>query len=301
VVAKDATAFFQTAMLGSNRAIAELGVVGTVVANDTYEDVEEKAAAQVALTQPYIDQGYQGVALAPISDLLTDTINGAVTTGIPVVTFDSDMPDSNRQFYLGTNNSAAGTTAGETLVSQIGNAVGTVIVYGHTESDWIDGYNRTMAATAVIEEAGHTVVHQGINWVDGPGDATLLAGLITEADPPVVGMIGMFSNAFLCGDAAVAAGVAGNIKIIAFDFDADTLQYLQTGIIQATHVQRQYYMGYLAPYILYAANVLGIDATKALLAPMNVGPGLYDTGLDVITAANMQTYNEFLDALGILN
>ena len=108
-------------------------------------------------------------------------------------------------------------------------------------------------------------------------------------------------NAFVCADAAVEAGVSGTIKIVAFDFEAATLQHMQSGVIQATHVQRQYYMGYLAPYILYASSVLGLDATKALHTPLNVGPGLYDTGLDVVMADKIDACNDFLNALDILN
>jgi len=301
VVTKDATEFFQIAMLGSNRAVSELGIVGAVQATASFEDVEEYLAAQIALAQSYLDQGYQGLAIAPISGELSDLVNTATAAGLPVVTFDSDLAASNRQFYLGTDNSAAGKTAGETLVSLIGNTVGTVIVYGHFDEGWLDGYNRSMGAVQALEAAGHTVVQQSTAWGEPQTDIDSMTTYIQEADPPVVGMIGMFNNSYLCADVAVASGLGGTIKIAAFDFEAQTLQHLQDGNIQATHVQRQYYMGYLAPYIMYAVNALGIEATKALLAPINVGEGLYDTGLDVITADNIASYNNFLNSLGILN
>jgi ribose transport system substrate-binding protein len=131
-------------------------------------------------------------------------------------------------------------------------------------------------------------------------DATAMANIIATADPPVVGMIGVFSDAYACAMAAQMAGKTGtDIAIVAFDFDPMTLSYMQNGYIRATHAQRQYYMGYLVPYMLYGIKALGMDKTKQLLAPIMVDDARVNTGLDVVGASQVNDYNNYLDSLGI--
>lgn len=127
-----------------------------------------------------------------------------------------------------------------------------------------------------------------------------MAETINTATPPVVGMIGMFSNAYRCAMAAETAGKTGtDIAVAAFDFDPKTVSYMQSGLIKVTHAQRQYYMGYLTPYILYGINVLGKAKTQALLSSQMVDEHRFNAGLDVVKAEQLDQYYSFLDKLGI--
>lgn len=302
VVPKDLDDYFQIAALGANRAISELGVIGSVTApNEQSTDPEVTGQAQNDIIAPFIEDEYDGLAVAPFNSYVLESIDGAADIGAAVVTFDSDLADSKRQFYLGTDNTAAGTTAGQSLLDLLGDSVGTVVILGNTDEAWVDGYNRTMAANDVIEAAGNTVVIRHTDWTDQTLNTAFMIDALENADPAPVGMLGVFSNSYLCAEAAETAGVIDAVKIAAFDFEADTLEYMQDGKIQVTHAQRQYYMGYLAPYIMYATNVLGLEETKDLLADISVGDGLINTGLDVIAADQIDAYNDYLDGLGILN
>jgi ribose transport system substrate-binding protein len=252
--------------------------------------------------QANIDQGSNGFGIAPFENPLTAPIDAAVEAGIPVVTIDSDLPESKRDFYIGTMNSEAGQTAGNSLKKLLPSGAGTVIVLGHDDAGWTDGYNRSMGAKDVLEAAGYTVVVRRTNWdTDGEAlDLEFLTNAITTADPPVVGMLGMFSNAYRCAMAAESVGKAvGDIKIAAFDFDPKTVAYMQSGMIQLTHAQRQYYMGYMTPYILYGVNVLGASKVRSLLGVNMVDEHRINTGLDVIGADKLDDYYTFLDDLGV--
>jgi ribose transport system substrate-binding protein len=301
VITKDNGEYFSTAALGANRAISELGVIGTVTAPESVDDPDLALQEELDLAQECVDGGYSGMTIAPLQTELSVPIDAAVDNGAVVVTFDSDLPDSKRQFYAGTNNTEAGKTAGQSLVTLLDGAVGTVVILGQEEDVWPDGYNRTMGAKDVIEAAGNTVIIRQADWADQPSNTAFMTEALQTADPSPVGLLGVFSNAYLCAEAAEDAGVIDSVKIAAFDFEADTLAYMEEGKIQVTHAQRQYYMGYLGPYIMYASQVLGIDATKELVADISVSDGVIDTGLDVIKADQIDAYNEFLDSLGILN
>ena len=218
-----------------------------------------------------------------------------------VITFDSDEPTSKRQLYVGTINTESGKTAGNSMLGLLSDkTAGTVVILGYDSTDWIDGYDRTHEARKVLENAGFTVVIQHTDWGDQDANEAGILDKLSSASPAAVGCPGVFSNSYLCATAADAGGLTGQIKIAAFDFEPTTLELMAEGKIQVTHVQRQYYMGYIVPYLLYAANVPGLEPTKTLIAPIMLDSSRIDTGLDVVAADGVNAYNQFLDSLGTL-
>ena len=178
-----------------------------------------------------------------------------------------------------------------------GQTTGTVVILGYDRTDWTDGYDRTHEARKVLEAAGLTVVIQDTDWGDQDANQAGILDKLTNASPPAVGCLGVFSNSYLCANAADDAGVIDQIKIAAFDFEPTTLEWMEAGKIQMTHVQRQYYMGYVVPYLLYAANVLGLARTKTLVSDIMVDGSRIDTGLDVVPAEGISAYNQYLETL----
>jgi ribose transport system substrate-binding protein len=301
VVLKELAGYWEPIQIGASRAIGELGATGGTSAPDASSG-QEAIDKENAILQGYIDGGYDGFGVAPFEAGNRPPIDAAADAGMHVVTIDSDLADSKRDLYVGTINAEAGKTAGNTLKSLLTTSPGTVILLGHDDPGWVDGYARTMAAKDVLEAAGYTVGVLKTNW-DENGEATdldALATMIASADPPVVGMMGMFSNAFRCAMAAEAAGLTSDqVAIAAFDFDAKTVEYMRSGMIKATHAQRQYYMGYMVPYVLYGMKVLGVDKTKSILKPQMVDDARFNAGLDVINATQLDEYYSFLDSLGV--
>jgi ribose transport system substrate-binding protein len=304
ILLKELVGYWEPVKTGANRAIGELKVPGAVVAPADATPDERAASQKLLMANQNSSGSYTGFGLAPLKADITDTINAAVDAGNPVITIDSDLPESKRQLYVGTINPEAGKTAANTLIHELGSvSTGTVVILGHDNAeDWPDGYQRTMGAKTVLETRGFTVVIRKSTWTEtgDAEDSESMRDTIATADPAVVGMIGLFSNAHRCAKAAELASKTGtDIAIVAFDFDPKTLNYMQTGFIRATHVQRQYYMGYIVPYLLYGVNALGMEKTKQIMAPHMVDSARIDSGLDVVGADKVDEYNAFLDSLGI--
>jgi len=302
VMLKSLTGYWEPVKLGANRAIGELGVSGVVLA--PADGTEEEARnAQLQMLKDREAEGYAGLGLAPLADNVLDEIDLFQDAGTPVVTIDSDLPTSKRQLYIGTINYEAGHTAAETLTKMLPKDGGTVIVLGHlVEADWPDGYNRTQGAKDVLEAAGYTVTIFKTNWDEDGETANIdeMTEALQNADPPAVGMLSMFSPTFRCAHAAENAGLTGDdISIVGFDFEPETLSYMQSGMIKATHAQRQYYFGYMAPYVLYSMNVLGVDKTMDILSPQLVDEKRFNAGIDVVRNDQVEEYNDYLDSLGI--
>jgi ribose transport system substrate-binding protein len=298
---KSLSGYWDPIVVGANRAMSELDVTGDV-SSPQKDTGDEAIQEQVQMLKDAREAGTNGIAVAPFETPATEEINAASDAGIPVVTIDSDLPDSKRDLYVGTLNDAAGKTGGETLVEYLPSGGGTVIILGHDDPGWPAGYARSMGAKEVLEDAGYTVVVRRTDWTtEGEDlDLTFLADAIANADPPVVGMIGMFSNAYRCAMAAEAASLtADDVAIVAFDFDAKTVGYMESGLIRATHAQRQYYMGYLTPYVLYGMNVLGKEDTLKILDKQVVDGDLFNAGLDIVAGDQLDEYYSFLDDLGV--
>jgi ribose transport system substrate-binding protein len=302
VITKPFGGYWEPVKVGANRAMAELELSGEVVAPADAADPDITTERQIELFKDRREAGYGGVAIAPMRDSLTKEINAMVADGAPVVTIDSDLDASKRQLYIGTNNGEAGKTAGETLSRLLGRKAGTVFILGYDDEDWPDGFARTEGARKVLRDAGHTVVVRRVGWTEEEtaADFEYLTEAVPNADPPVVGMIGMFSNAYRNAQVAEMVGFEpGDVKIVAFDFEPDTLAYMKDGYIQATHVQRQYYMGYLVPYAIYSIRVLGFQATRRALSDHMIDAHRFDTGVDAVEADEIEDYEDFLDSLGV--
>jgi ribose transport system substrate-binding protein len=303
VVLKQLNNYYLPIQIGSSRAMSELNLTGQVVAPQSSAG-NDAVTEQNDIMNAELDSGYNALAVAPFEIGNQPPIDAAASSDVPVVTIDSDLASSKRDLYIGTMNSEAGKTAGMTLTTLITANSGTVILLGHDDAGWPDGFDRTNGAKDVLESAGFNVVVRRTDWSETgeAADIDFLKEAITNADPPVVGMMGMFSDAYRCAMAAEEVGKTGDdIAIAAFDFEPKTVEFMRTGMIKATHAQRQYYMGYLTPYVLYGFKALGKEATKSILAPQMVDNYRFNTGLDVIPAAKLDDYYSYLDKLGVGN
>src|SRR5271165_5752439 len=70
--------------------------------------------AQIQIRRDVIVKGTDGIAISAVNgDALVRPIDEARAKEIPIVTFDSDSPNSKRQAYIGTNNLQGGLVAGK--------------------------------------------------------------------------------------------------------------------------------------------------------------------------------------------
>ncbi|WP_437733789.1 sugar ABC transporter substrate-binding protein [Sorangium sp. So ce1335] len=301
VLLKSLDGFFAPIATGANRAMGELGVSGRATGNvlgstDTSPDQEESTELQSEQIRQAVAEGAEGIAITPFGEGNGAALDEASAKDIPVVTLDTDLVGSKRRIYVGILSGRAGEAAGKTLLKMLPEEPGTVLIHGWDDPSWLDGVKRTQGARKVFEDAGYEVlVHQSI-YDDETRDVEVMRGKIEDAAPPVVGLIGMFSDSYRCVLAADAAGAPG-LPIVAFDFAPQTAAYMRESRIKATHVQRQYYEGYLGPYIVYGIKSIGLDATRKILAPQLEGDQ-FDLGVDVVPWDKVDAYNDFLDEIG---
>ena len=93
---------------GAEKAAAELKAFGVTTLIKTYPTIDK--AAEMLAVDEFLEAGCQAIALTPVTEPdVVDRINGLSESGIPVVVFNGDLPDSRRLCYVGMDNYVGGS------------------------------------------------------------------------------------------------------------------------------------------------------------------------------------------------
>jgi ribose transport system substrate-binding protein len=279
VIPKVAVPFFDDCNHGAADAAKAAGVqYQWVVPQNT------QGSTQVQIIEDLMSKHVDGIAISvnePKS--VVPVIKRAVAEGIKVLTFDSDSPESARSMYIGTSNTAAGATMGESMAKAIGGKGEVAIVTGQLGAD---NLNQRIAG---IKQA--LAKYPGIKIVDTEGTEDDLARAVSvdeaifRAHPHLAGIFGVSQvggpSVAKVMDTKEFASKKGTVKVFAFDDLPDTVKGVKDGFIQGIMVQRPITMGKLAVEHL----ILQIDGKEA--KPANI-----DTGVTVVDASNLGTYTK---------
>src|SRR5256885_15708438 len=122
---------FNYAKVGAEREAAKRGNIEVIWRGPENAD----QLRQKEILESFITQRVDGIAISCLNgDFLTDTINRAIDSGIPVVTWDADAPKSKRMAFYGVDDIAAGRILGEQAATLLGGKgkVAIITSYGAT-------------------------------------------------------------------------------------------------------------------------------------------------------------------------
>jgi ribose transport system substrate-binding protein len=236
-----------------------------------------------------VSQNPGGIMVVGFEESLNDAVNKAVAAGIPVVTVDSDLPNSKRVAFVGTGNFDAGFRGGTRLAELVGGkgriAILTKVGQPNLE-ERVRGYREALAKFPGIE-----LVRVADTKSEVPMAAQAAAAVLSSI-PDLAG--------FGCVEAAGGAGAAtavkeanrpGKVKIVAMDRDNDILTYIQNGIIDATVVQQTMLMPYYGLMILYQLNHFNIPiSSDNKAAGISAAPRVIDTGTILVDKSNCRAF-----------
>lgn len=121
---------FEYARIGAMQAAKELDVQVLWRGPETYD-----AGRQAEILRELVAQNVDGIAISCANpDLLRGPIDEAVEAGIPVVTWDSDSPQSKRAVFFGIDDYAAGQIIAEELGERIGGKGTVAVLSGNRDS-----------------------------------------------------------------------------------------------------------------------------------------------------------------------
>jgi ribose transport system substrate-binding protein len=262
---------------------------------------KEDINAQLQMLESFIAQRFDGIAIAPSDPTaVMPTIKKALEAGIPVITLDTDSPESGRYVYIGTDNYQAGYSAGlimrELLNGRGKIVIGTGSLTAMNSLQRIQGFKDAIAGTEIQ-------ILDTLNDEEDGARAVSLAESALNAHPDLDAFFGVYAyNGPSQALVVKNAGKVGKIKIVCFDTTTDILQYVKEGVIQATMGQRPYMMGYLSVVTLYLMSKTGVQNTLAMLPKVEaegITDYVIDTGVDIVTPQNLSNYLETMEKLGI--
>ncbi len=219
------------------------------------------------------------------------SLNNAVASGIPIVTFDSDSPDSNRTTFIGTSNYAAGVQAAKYVAGQLG-GTGRVACLTRTGQTNINA--RIQGFVDTIESDYPNI--EMVQVVDAGNDenqaaANLESLLAKDSDLDYI-FCGLQQAVLGTETALSETGLTGQIKIVGFDTDTTTLDSIKAGSVEATLSQSPYAEGFWSMVYLYMlANQDCINSADDWYAKGFPSlPITCDSGCAVVTSVNVDMY-----------
>jgi len=245
-------------------------------------------------------QGITGYSISAIDPAAAaGTIASDMKKGVFVLPIDSPLPGTAAAgLYLGTPNYTAGYQAGLAMKQLLGGKGSVAILVGSltaaNATQRIAGFEDAIKGTTIT-------VAQKVNDNLSASTATSDAETILANNPNVNGLYGVYSyDGPALAQAVQSAGKTASVSIVSDDSDAQTLQFIQSGVIGGTVVQMPWQQGYTGAYILAAEKVLGSAATMAIVKPYLSSDGFtLSSGVGLVTKTDLSGYQSLESQLGI--
>lgn len=267
---------FVTNQIADFWKIAEAGC--KVAAKDFDMDVqvimpqEASAVVQKQKVEDVLTTGVHGVAISPLdADNQVEWLN-SVAARVPMITHDSDAPQSKRLLYIGMDNYKAGRMCGDLIVKALPGGGRVLICIGRLEQD-NSKYRRQGVIDSLLGR-DRTIDYyrsQPNAWDPNEGEVvgdkfTIVATVTDQGKPEVAlqkaedalvaypdlqAMAGLFEyNPPACYQALKKAGKVKQIVLAGFDENDVTLQAIKDGECAGTVVQNPYMYGYESVRVL---------------------------------------------------
>ena len=250
---------------GAQKAAKELGVTVDFMAPNTKDD-----AQQIECVNNAVSGGYNAIIVAANGpDAISSALKEAQSKGVKIVYVDSPA-NVDAEATFSTDNFAAGTTAGKTMIDALkaagveSGSIGIISVNNATAST----VSRDEGFRAAFEGTGYTLLETQFCEGDAAKAQTIAENYITEG---VVGVYGCNEGSTTgAGNAIKASGKP--IVGVGFDKSDAIMGLINDGYLLATMAQNPDVMGYE-----------GVKAAVDALNGNSLGGAVTDTGVSVLT------------------
>jgi ribose transport system substrate-binding protein len=265
-ITNNASDFWTIARKGTEKADAERADI-TV----EFRLGDGTAAGQKRIVEDLLAKGVDGIAISPVDPANQTAMLDDAAQKTLVFTHDSDAPASKRECYVGTDNVAAGRQAGELIKSVLPQGGKIMLFVGQIDAR--NAQERLQGIKAIIAGTKIEILDVRTDDTDQVRAKANVAETLV-AHPDVAALVGLWSyNGPAILNAARDANRIGQLPIITFDEEDETLTGVKSGAIAGTVVQQPFEFGYQAMTLM--ANVLagdrsGIPSTRQLFIPTRV-------------------------------
>ncbi len=246
MIAKSSTnPVFLSGRQGAEAAAAELSKEhGVTVKIDWLTPPNEDGAVQSQRISEAVNSGANAILLsASDAGKVRGAVNEAVDRGVPVMTFDSDVPDSKRFSFYGGDDVKMGTQVMEELATQMGGKGKIAIIAGNQNAPNLQNRVKGVRETAA-KYPGITIV-DAFYHAETPQDAAAEVLRMKNAYPDVNG-IAMIGGWALFTRTLLTDLDPKKIKIVSIDGLPAQLAYIESGLAPVLFAQPTYSWGYVS-------------------------------------------------------
>ena len=268
---------------------------GSKVTVDYIASVELDSELEQANIRKAISDGADGILVSCLDDTVGEPIDEAVSAGIPVITFDSDCPNSDRLGFYSMQNEETGSRGADLLAAAIGTGPKTVaILNGRAGADNLDkrekGFRDRMAAEYPDVEIVMTA--NCAETADSCGAAIEDDILATHPDLDGLFIVGLWGvlNACTCDVSGMncscddtqllpnwKAAAKGKLKTVSFDTLPFEIELVKQGYMSALIGQKYFGWGYDTTTMMFDHLKSDRDIE-----------GFIDSGFDVVCPNNVE-------------
>ncbi len=233
---------FQAARVGAEAAAKELGEKHRLqIKIDWRTPNEEDAQKQAEAIEQLVLAGADGIAVScSDANKLTDAINRAVKNGVPVATFDSDAPASQRFVTYAIDDEQCGERVMEELAKVMNKQGVVAILAGNPNAPNLQ--KRVNGVKKAAKQYPGIKIRETFYHKETPQDAAAKVEQVMQANPDISGwaMIGGWP---LFTDNALK-WPPGSVKCVSVDALPQQLGYLRSGHVQMLLAQQCFEWGH---------------------------------------------------------
>ncbi|UCH33018.1 MAG: ABC transporter substrate-binding protein [Armatimonadota bacterium] len=237
---------------------------------------ERDVAGQISMLEDLINSRVDGIVMAACdSKALAPIVRRAAEAKIPLITIDSGVDDPSVPL-VATDNIRGARIAGETLVELIGGKgkVGLIpfVAGAATSTMRENGFKEEIKKHPQVE-----IVSVLYSESDAAKGMAVTENMLTS-NPDLAGIFAANEPGAIGAARAIEQrGLAGKVKLVAFDAADSQIAALERGTIQALIVQNPFKMGYE-----------GVQTVVKAIRGEPV-PRYVDTGVSAVTKENLDT------------
>ncbi len=243
-VAGAATDFSTYAEAGCKKADTELENVSV----EFKYTGDGAAAEQRRIIDDLLVKGIDGLVVTPLDAVNQGPMVNTVAKQVPVIITDSDIPNTDRLCYIGTSNVEAGMEAGKLVKELLPDGGKIMLFVGKTDAQ--NAKERIEGIEKVLEGSGIEIIDIKTDNIDRVrAKANVSDALVSHNDLDC--LVGLWSyNGPAILNAVKESGKLGEVKIVCFDEEEETLNGVKDGHIYGTIVQQPFEFGYQSILLL---------------------------------------------------
>ena len=241
VVKTSESEFFESAFAGAKAAAAEYNLNLTLRAPVTEEDYE----TQNRMVRQEVAAGTEALILSAIDyEKNAPAVEEAARAGVKIVAMDSGVNTDMVSTYIGTDNYAAGRMAAQAALQSDFDELRVGLI--NFDVNTANGQEREQGVRDALAESERAEIVAALNAFSQADDAQECTEELMREHPEI--------NVLIAFNEPTSVGAARAVEklgrkegtwLVGFDSNVETVDGLQTGVVDSLIVQNPYAMGYL--------------------------------------------------------